>query len=218
MAWGLWRVPESELKLLGDVRGRDILEIGCGAARWSIALARAGARPVGIDQSTQQLARARELLPRRPPRPGLVRADAERLPFADGRFDIAFCDWGAITFCDPYRTIPEASRVLRPGGLLVFANSSPFRNVTQSRAHDFVGRRLLRPYFGLGRLEYPNEVNFNLTYGEWIRLFREQGLIVDRLVETRPPPGAKSRYLLRREAVWARSWPMECLWRLRKES
>src|SRR5947209_802397 len=58
MAWGLWRIPESELQVLGDVAGKDILELGCGAARWSIALARLGARPVGVDLSARQLEHA----------------------------------------------------------------------------------------------------------------------------------------------------------------
>ena len=55
MAWGVWQVPESELQVLGDVRDKDVLELGCGAAQWSIALARVGARPVGIDLSERQL-------------------------------------------------------------------------------------------------------------------------------------------------------------------
>src|ERR1700736_3960779 len=62
MAWGLWRVPEAELHILGDVAGKDILELGCGAARWSIKLARLDARPVGLDLSSRQLQHARRLM------------------------------------------------------------------------------------------------------------------------------------------------------------
>jgi hypothetical protein len=53
--WGMWQLPESELGILGDVEGKDVLEYGCGAAQWSILLARAGARPVGLDNSGRQL-------------------------------------------------------------------------------------------------------------------------------------------------------------------
>ena len=60
LAWGLWQIPESELNVLGDVIGKDVLELGCGAAEWSRALARIGARPVGLDNSEARLARARE--------------------------------------------------------------------------------------------------------------------------------------------------------------
>ena len=48
MAWGMWRIPEADLHILGEVAGKDVLELGCGAARWSIALAGRGARPVGL--------------------------------------------------------------------------------------------------------------------------------------------------------------------------
>jgi 2-polyprenyl-3-methyl-5-hydroxy-6-metoxy-1,4-benzoquinol methylase len=61
-AWGTWNLPESELQVLGDVVGRDVLELGCGAAQGSIDLARAGARPVGLDLSEGQLGHARQLI------------------------------------------------------------------------------------------------------------------------------------------------------------
>ena len=57
-AWGVWRIPEHELDVLGDTSGLDVLEYGCGAAQWSIALAQDGARAVGLDQSRAQLRHA----------------------------------------------------------------------------------------------------------------------------------------------------------------
>ena len=217
MAWGLWRIPESSLRALGDPRGREMIELGCGAARWSLALARAGARPVAIDVSPAQLAHARRILRRSKENVPLVRCDAERLPFRASSFDVAFCDWGALTFCDPHRAVPEAARVLRPGGRLVFSTSSPLRTLAQHRRTDRLGARLLYDYFDLDRVEYrEGEVNFQLPYGEWIRLFAENGLVVDGLIETRPPRGARSSYLTRAEEQWARRWPLEAIWRLRK--
>ena len=47
--WGVWQIPEDEIHALGNVSGKDVLELGCGAAQWSIALAQHGARPVGLD-------------------------------------------------------------------------------------------------------------------------------------------------------------------------
>ena len=59
---GMWQLPESELQILGDVAGKDVLELGCGAAQWSILLAGLGARPVGLDHSERQLEHARRAM------------------------------------------------------------------------------------------------------------------------------------------------------------
>jgi ubiquinone/menaquinone biosynthesis C-methylase UbiE len=216
MAWGLWRLPESELRALGNPRGRDILELGCGAARWSIALADRGARAVGLDLSFEQLAHARRLLRESQSRVRLVRGDAERLPFDSATFDLVFCDWGAMTFCDPLRTVPEAARVLRPDGRLVFATASPFRSVSEARRGYRMGQKLLYDYFGLHKIEYEREVNFQLPYSDWVRLFGENGFVVEFLVEYQPRAGEKSSYLNRNASIWARRWPLESIWKVRK--
>jgi ubiquinone/menaquinone biosynthesis C-methylase UbiE len=218
-AWGLFRVPESRLRLLGPTRGRAILELGCGAARWSGTLVRRGARPTGLDFSWAQLTRARELQRESGHRFPLVRGNAERLPFRDAAFDLVFCDWGAMTFSDPMRTVPECVRVLRSGGRFVFATASPFRYVTLDLARDRQSRRLVRPYFGSHRIDLGSDsaVEFQLPYGTWISLFRNHGLTVDRLVETRAAPGQRSTYLSRSDADWGRSWPLEVIWSLVKE-
>lgn len=217
MAWGLWRIPETELRVLGDVAGKDMLELGCGAARWSIALAQIGARPVGLDFSPRQLMHARRLMAAADVAFPVVEASAEAVPLPDASFDIVFCDRGTMTFCDPARTVPEASRLLRPGGLFAFATGTPIQYICENRETDHVERRLLHDYFGLTRAEWDDEVNFQLPYGEWIRLFRRNGLIVEDLIESRPPSGATSSYRDESDTEWARHWPMENIWRLRKE-
>ena len=114
MAWGAYRVPESELHVLGEVRGRDMLELGCGAAQWSIA-ARAAKRAgrSALDVSHAQLAHARRAAPALP----LVQASGEQLPFAGVGFDVVFCDHGALSFCDPDVSIAECARAAPPGRL-----------------------------------------------------------------------------------------------------
>lgn len=215
-AWGLWRIPEAELRVLGEVRDKDVLELGCGAARWSLALAGQGARPVGLDLSRAQLAQARRLSRELAVPLPLVEASAEEVPFPDGRFDIVFCDWGAMTFADPHRTVPEAARLLRPGGLLAFATASPLALVCLDPARDRVVPTLVNDYFGLHRFDEPEQTEFQLPHGEWLRLFRRQGLIVEDLIEVRPPEGATSTYRDAEETAWARRWPMENIWRVRK--
>lgn len=133
LTWGIWTIPESEVGALGAVKGLDALEIGCGAAQWSIGLAKRGARPVGLDISPRQLDHARRALEAEGLDFPLVEGSAEELPFDDGSFDLAFCDHGALSFTDPSRSIPEAARVLRPGGLLVFCTVSPSSTSSTTR-------------------------------------------------------------------------------------
>src|SRR5215475_11774204 len=97
LAWGAWRAPESELQVLGDVAGLDVLELGCGAAQWSIALAQTGARVTGLDNSARQLEHARELMAAAGVDFPLVHASAEATGLGDASFDVVFCDFGAMT-------------------------------------------------------------------------------------------------------------------------
>lgn len=211
-AWGVWRIPEAEVQALGDVRDRDVLELGCGAAQWSIALAQDGARPVGIDLSAKQLRHARRAASTLP----LVQGSAEELPFADGSFDVVFCDHGAMGFADPDRTVPEAARVLRPGGRLVFAIAGPLLFMCWNPKTERVDRRLHGEWFGMRSDEDEDTIQFQLPYGSWIDLFRTSGLVVERLLHLRPPPGATTTYDDYVSLRWARSWPAEDLWVARK--
>jgi ubiquinone/menaquinone biosynthesis C-methylase UbiE len=217
LSWGLWRIPEAELHILGEVAGKDILELGCGAARWSIALAQRGARPVGLDLSSRQLQHARRLMQEAGVDFPLIEASAEDVPLPDAGFDIVFCDWGAMTFCDPYRTVPEVARLLRPGGLFAFATGTPIQFLCEDVQTDQLTDHLVNDYFGMHRLEWENEVDFQLPYGEWIRLFRRTGFVVEDLIETQPPKDATSTYRNVTQTAWARRWPMENIWKLRKE-
>ncbi len=216
MGWGVCHLPESELRLLGPVRGKRVLELGCGAGWWSIGLARKGARVTGLDVSPRRLAQAREEMARAGVDFPLVEASAEAVPLPSRSFDVVFCDWGALTFCDPYRTVPEVARLLRPGGVFAFSNSSVLRTLCQDRRTDRMSPRLRYDYFGLHQVAFPEEVVFQLPTSEWLRLFRENGFVVENMVEPRVPEGARTPYLTRRESTWGRRWPLEVLWKLRK--
>ena len=145
--------------MLGDVAGMDVLEFGCGGGQWSISLARLGARPVGLDLSIRQLSHALRLMEGASERFPLVNANAERTPFADERFDLVFCDHGAMSFADPYLTVPEVARVLRPGGRFAFNIASPLIWLCWGDGEEPPGSgarpQLLRPAprdLGLGRV------------------------------------------------------------------
>lgn len=211
--WGIWQIPESELGILGPVAGKDVLELGCGAAQWSILLARAGARPVGLDNSAAQLEHARRAQSAAGVDFPLVHASAEDVPLANESFDIVFCDHGAFGWADPRLVMPEASRLLRRGGLLAFSITSPIAALCFHPQTELMEPTLHRDYFGLHRLEDDDSVSFQLGYGEWLRLFREHGLGDVELVEPRPPADATSTYWEPHELEWARRWPSECIWK-----
>lgn len=216
MAWGVWSNPEDELHVLGDVAGKDVLEFGCGAAQWSIALTKRGARCVGLDNSEGQLAHARRNQHAVGIEFPLVHASAESVPLPGGSFDIVFCDHGAMSFCDPLRTVPEAARLLRPGGLLAFSASTPVHFICWDKESDAVGTTLQANYFEDRRDDDGSSVVFSLPYGEWIKLFRDNGFQIESLVELRAPKDAATSYTDFVTYDWASRWPAEQIWRVRR--
>lgn len=197
--WGIWKLPEREVRALPEVAGKEVIELGCGTAYWSAWLARRGARPVGLDNSPRQLETARTLQHEHDLRFPLIQGDAEMAPLHDRRFDLAFSEYGASIWCDPYRWVPEGARPLRPGGHLVFLKNGTLFQLCAPDSDDPAGDRMVRDYFGLHRLEWSDDdsVEFTLPVGEWIRLLRASGFELLDLIELRAPDGAAtgSRYV-----------------------
>lgn len=220
IAWGIWGIPETQLQVLPDVAGKDIIELGCGTAYFSAWLARRGARVVGLDNSAAQLANARRFMGEFGPAFPLIHAAAEAVPLPDARFDLALSEYGAAIWSDPHLWIPEAARLLRPGGQLIFLmNSTILMLCVPDDVEVAAGDRLIRDYFGMHRLEETGEdaaVEFHLGYGDWIRLLRRAGFEVEDLVEIQAPAGATTRYPYV-TGEWARRWPSEEIWKARKQ-
>ncbi|MFO0968670.1 MAG: methyltransferase domain-containing protein [Gemmataceae bacterium] len=104
---------------LGDVAGRTVLDCGCGHGMASVVLARRGARVIGCDLSSGYLTEARRRGEANGVRVAWLKADAERLPFADGAFDRI---WGnaILHHLDMDMAGAELRRLLKPGGRAVF--------------------------------------------------------------------------------------------------
>jgi SAM-dependent methyltransferase len=216
-AWGAWRIPEAELRLLPDISGKDVLELGCGGGQWSIWLAGHGARVTGLDLSERQLEHARRAAAAADAQVQLVQGSGESLPFGEATFDLVLSDHGAMSWGDPDRTVPEATRVLRPGGVLIFCATSPLFALCFDERVDAPGDRLLQDYFGLHtEAESDGALSFVLPYGEWVRRFRAHGLTIDALVEPRPAPGAVSSFHPE-GTEWAWRWPAELIWKVTRE-
>ena len=219
LTWGIWQIPERELGLVPDVAGRDVIELGCGTAYWSAWLARRGARVVGIDNSARQLETARELQREHGLAFPLIHGSAEAVPLPDASFDLAFSEYGASIWCDPHRWVPEAARLLRPGGHLLFLKTGLMRTLCTADDGDRAGETLARALFGLHRFEWSDDgsVEFDLPHGEWIALFRRCCFAVERLVELQAPPGGSPGRYDFVTLEWARKWSSEEVWLVRRE-
>lgn len=219
--WGIWDIPETQAGMLpADCEGLDTVELGCGTAYVSAWLGRRGARPVGIDNSEAQLATACRYQEEFGLTFPLHHGNAETTPFADASFDLAISEYGASIWCDPYAWIPEAARLLRPGGSLHFLVNSPLLMLFAEDAESVpAGTTLLRDYFGMHRFEWSDDpsVEFHLGHGEMIRLLRESGFEIDALVELQAPEGATTRYPFV-TPEWAHRWPSEEVWRAVKRA
>jgi len=217
--WGRWDVPEAQLNVLPEgLAALDVIELGCGTAYISAWLARRGARPVGIDNSEAQLATAKALQTEFGLEFPLLHGNAEEVPLPDASFDLAVSEYGASIWCDPYRWIPEAARLLRSGGQLVFLVNGVLAMLCEPDDESGIaGERLLRPYFGMHRFEWSTDdsVEFHLPHGEMIALLRANSFEVDGLIEIRPPDGSTSPYP-NESLEWAQRWPCEEIWKARK--
>lgn len=218
-AWGSWRIPESQLRILPDVRGLDVLELGCGGGQWTAWLAEHGATVTGIDISERQLEHARRLLATKGVDARLVPGSAENLPFEAQTFDLIISDHGAMSWADPARTVPEAARVLRPGGTLIFCATSVLMLLVGWDDEAGPTDRLERDYFALTSLsEGEGAYTFSRPHSEWIRLFRDNGLAIEALHEPRPEENAVSTFYPAPTSTWARRWPAEAIWVVRREA
>ncbi len=214
IVWGLFAAPERDLEVLGELRGLDVVELACGTAYFSAWLVRAGANPVAVDLSGEQLATARRQQVRLGPVFPLVQGNAEQVPLASGRFDLVVSEHGAAAWCDPERWLPEAARLLRPGGRLVFLTNSHLSALCVPAEEGVAEERLLRGHREAYRVHWSGGgVEFHPSHGDWLRLLRRSGFVVEAMHEMFAPPGSGEHAFY--EIVssrWATKWPAEELW------
>ncbi|MGH3516152.1 MAG: class I SAM-dependent methyltransferase [Haloechinothrix sp.] len=184
---------EGDVGLLGAVRGKDVLEVGCGSApcaRWLVAL---GARAVGLDLSEGMLRHARLANDRTGVSVPLIRANAEHLPIASASFDVACSAFGALPFVESLNAVfAEVHRVLRPGSPWVFAVTHPMRWIFPDDPGP-LGLTATQPYFD--RTPYvevdddgtATYVEYHRTLGDYVRTLHGAGFVLEDLVEPEWP-------------------------------
>ena len=193
--WGPEGLREDDLQLLGNVDGRTVLEVGCGAAQCARWLTRRGARVVAVDLSAGMLREGRRLHDETGVRPALVQADAQRLPLQDASVDLACSAFGAIPFVtDSAAVMTDVARVLRPGGRWVFAATHPFRwcflddpgDAGLVVAHSYFDRTPYVEEDADGRALY---VEHHRTFGDRVREIVAAGLRIVDVLEPEWPAG-----------------------------
>jgi ubiquinone/menaquinone biosynthesis C-methylase UbiE len=222
---GKWRIAESELRVLPDVSGKDVVELGCGTAYFGAWLKRAGARRVvGVDITPAQLGTARRMNDEFGLGLELLEENAEHTSLPDESFDLVVSEYGASIWCDPALWIAEAARLLRPGGELVFMRGSTVSMLCMPEEGK-VGERLLRPQKGLYRLDWEETaddsagVEFHPPAAELFRILRENGFeLVDFRELYAPDDAVDHEYYSYTPVEWAQKWPDEEIWRCRKRA
>ena len=219
ISWGQWSQPESEIRMLPDVTGLDVVELGCGTAYFGAWLKRAGAkRVVGIDITPAQLDTARRMDEEFGLGLELIEANAEDVPLPDDSFDLAFSEYGASLWCDPKLWIAEAARVLRPGGELVFMRCSTLR-ILCGPEEGKTSDRLARPQRGLYKLVWEDDdpgVEFQPGMADMLAILRENGFqLLDFRELFAPEDATTHEYYDDPPVEWAKQWPAEEIWRLR---
>ncbi len=220
--WGNWGNTEESLNLLPtDMAGMNAIELGCGTGYVSYWMHRRGAHVTGVDISAEQLSTARGLAAAHGADIRLIEGNAEATGLPDAVFDFAISEYGASIWCPADKWLPEAWRLLRPGGRLVFLGNHPLSLLCSPLDGAPANLTLHRPYRNMWGADWtqvafePTGVCFNLTIAAWWTLFAEIGFDVTNYQELYAPEGAKGT----RAAVpadWASSYPVEQVWHLMK--
>lgn len=204
--WCPERLREADARLLGDVPGRRVLELGAGAAAASRWLRREGAHPVALDLSAGMLRHAADAAGRSGVRVPLVQADAMALPFADASFDIVCTAFGAIPFvADSAAAMREVARVLRPGGSWVFSVTHPMRWIFWDEPGEdgLIARNSYfdrTPYVERDDDGTVNYLEQHRTLGDRVRELVSAGFVLRDLIEPEWPAG--------HEQIWGQWSPL----------
>ena len=189
--WGDFVTTESQLKILGDIRGKRVLEIGCGGAQNSIALSKWGAKAFGVDLSRKQIQYGNRIMRNENAKVSLLVCNMERIPFKDESFDIVTTAVSLHYAPDLNAVFAEANRVLVEGGYSTFSMAHPF---SEGKLVKYRGKRavVLRGYFKRRIVRWVDKLpdgsrvkmhSYYRTLQDYFDSLAKNGFIVERYVE-----------------------------------
>ena len=199
--YGVGGSNEEDHNLIGDVKGKDILEIGCGGAQCGIAFAKQGANVTGIDISEEQLKIAKKLAEKNKVKIELLQGDIIDLKQIESNSqDIVFSSWAFMYVTSLPSCFKEAYRVLRNNGVFVFSTDHPFwrrigKESLKIKKSYFENGSYSEPYMKGTFIAHDHEVS------EYVNWLVEAGFIIEKMIE----PNPMDRILIEKD-IWMKEY------------
>ncbi|MAG07202.1 hypothetical protein CMI46_00090 [Candidatus Pacearchaeota archaeon] len=214
---GMLEMPTT-LKLLGNVKGKKILDLGCGPGRYAKILTGRGTKVIGIDNSKTSI----ELAKKEAPKVEFLLGDIEKLPFKSNQFDIVVSAM-VITHLKSWdKVLKEVKRVLKKKGIFVFSMHNPIKVVGKKKIsggkkflviEDYFNERPLVDFWGIGKKKY-KVVHYHKTYGTVVKTLVNAGFNIIDYEDCKPLPKAKKLYPKQYESTI--NFPHFCAWKVNK--
>jgi ubiquinone/menaquinone biosynthesis C-methylase UbiE len=181
--------------VVGNVRGKKVLDLGCGTGRHAAVLKRKGARVWGIDISPKMVGIARSEVKGVEFRVG----DACRLPYKPNSFDVVVAGLVVEHFRDLGKAFRQVRRVLKPKGTFIFSLGTPLWRVSKP-VKGRPGHRVFGDYFKEGKIlsKWPTfktvMPNYHRTMTTIVKALVKNGFVVAGFLDAKPVPAAKKRF------------------------
>ena len=183
ISYGRGSPNEKVLKLIGNVKGKRVLELGCGGAQAGIAFAKKGAKVTGVDISEKQIKFAKHLAQKNNTNIDFYQGDISELKMIKSSSqDIVFSAWAFEYIGDLRKCFKEANRVLKKQGIFIFSLDHPFWGVINKD-----NLKVKRSYFDSGEYKEPYRKGiffaYHHTMSEIINPLIESGFILEKMIE-----------------------------------